>query len=115
MTARVLLICGLLLASTPASAGKPIDVHRLVIGNGGAPEYYIGSADMGPRTLRRRVELLAPVRARACRAQLDAIMDAYLADPCAWELTAAGEYLRRHGTGPSTQDQLLEQPSGGRA
>jgi len=75
--------------------------------NAGSPEYFIGSADMRPRNLRRRVELLAPVRDPSCRAQLDAVLDLYLADPTAWELTSAGEYVRRHGTGPSAQELLL--------
>jgi polyphosphate kinase len=75
--------------------------------NGGAPEYYIGSADMRPRNLRRRVELLAPVRDRNCRAQLDSILETYLSDPRAWELTSAGEYVQRHGTGPSVQEILM--------
>ena len=75
--------------------------------NAGAHEYFIGSADMRPRNLRRRVELLAPVRDATCRAQLDALLDLYLADPTAWELTNAGEYVRRHGTGPSVQEMML--------
>jgi len=75
--------------------------------NAGAPEYFIGSADMRPRNLRRRVELLAPVRDATCRAQLDAILDTYLNDPTAWQLTSAGEYVRRHGTGPSAQETLM--------
>ena len=49
-------------------------------GNAGAPEYFIGSADMRPRNLRRRVELLVPVNAAACRAQLDMLFEMYLAD-----------------------------------
>lgn len=77
--------------------------------NGGAPEYFIGSADLRPRNLRRRVELLAPVRDATCRAQLDALLDAYLGDPTAWVLTTAGEYARRHGAGPSTQDSLMDE------
>jgi len=76
--------------------------------NAGAPEYFIGSADMRPRNLRRRVELLAPVLDRQCRAQLDTLLDAYITDPAAWELTSAGEYVRRHGNGPGAQDQLLD-------
>jgi polyphosphate kinase len=78
--------------------------------NAGASEYYIGSADMRPRNLRRRVELLAPVRDRGCRAQLDTILDTYTSDPTAWELTSAGEYARRHGSGPSAQEQLMGEP-----
>jgi len=77
--------------------------------NGGAPEYFIGSADMRPRNLRRRVELMAPVLDAACRAQLDALFDAYLNDPTAWELTSAGEYVRRRATGASAQDAFLGQ------
>jgi polyphosphate kinase len=75
--------------------------------NAGAPEYYIGSADLRPRNLRRRVELLVPVKDRACRAQIDTLLDAYLSDPTAWELTSAGEYLRSHTGGTSAQDQLM--------
>lgn len=75
--------------------------------NAGASEYFIGSADLRPRNLRRRVELLVPVKDRACRAQLDTLFDSYLADGTAWELTSAGEYVRRHGIGPSAQDLLL--------
>ena len=81
--------------------------RALYFANAGAPEYFIGSADLRPRNLRRRVELLAPVRDERCRKQLDAIFDTYLADPAAWELTTAGEYIRRHGTGPSAQEMLL--------
>jgi len=76
-------------------------------GNAGKPEYFIGSADMRPRNLRRRVELLAPVRDHACRAQLDTLLDAYVSDPTAWELTSAGEYARRRGAGLGAQEQLL--------
>src|SRR5207247_1841276 len=36
--------------------------------NGGAAEYYIGSADWRPRNLRRRIEVAVPVRDAAARA-----------------------------------------------
>jgi polyphosphate kinase len=75
--------------------------------NAGKPEYYIGSADLRPRNLRRRVELFAPVKDRACRAQIDTLLDTYLSDASAWELTSAGEYLRGHAGGASAQDQLM--------
>lgn len=75
--------------------------------NAGAPEYFIGSADLRPRNLRRRVELLVPVRDAGCRARLDAVLDAYLNDGGAWELTSAGEYVRRHGGGPAAQELLF--------
>jgi polyphosphate kinase len=81
--------------------------------NAGAPEYYIGSADLRPRNLRRRVELLAPVRDNECRAQLDQLLSTYLADPTAWELTSAGEYIRRHGTGTPAQEAMIRVPMAG--
>ncbi len=62
--------------------------------NGGSPEYYIGSADWRPRNLRRRVEVVAPVRDPAACARLDAILTTELADPTAWELGPDGSYLR---------------------
>ncbi|MGE5744896.1 MAG: polyphosphate kinase 1, partial [Gemmatimonadota bacterium] len=63
--------------------------------NGGAPEYYIGSADWRPRNLRRRVEVVAPVRDPDSRRRLDEILTADLENPTAWELHADGTYERR--------------------
>jgi polyphosphate kinase len=85
--------------------------RALHFANAGSPEYLIGSADLRPRNLRRRVELLAPIRDVRCRRQLDAIFDTYLADPTAWELTTAGEYIRRHGTGSSAQESFVAAPA----
>lgn len=62
--------------------------------NACAPEYFIGSSDLRPRNLRRRVELLVPVRDRAHQACLDELLARYLADPTAWELRADGSYDR---------------------
>jgi polyphosphate kinase len=67
--------------------------------NAGDPEYYIGSADWRPRNLRRRVEVVAPVRDPACRRRLDEILDAELADPRGWDLLADGSYVRREPVG----------------
>jgi hypothetical protein len=47
------------------------------------------------------------VHESTCRAQLDTLLDAYINDPTAWELTSAGEYTRRHGEGPSAQERFL--------
>ena len=66
--------------------------------NAGDPEYFIGSADLRPRNLRRRVEVLVPIRAASDRARLDAILDAELSDPTAWELNGDGTYTRAHLT-----------------
>src|SRR5207247_121428 len=79
--------------------------------NGGAAEYYIGSADWRPRNLRRRIEVAVPVRDAAARARLDRILTTELTDPTAWELAADGSYTRRTarpGDGASAQEQFLE-------
>jgi polyphosphate kinase len=63
-------------------------------GNGGDPEYYIGSADLRPRNLRHRVEVITPVLDAACRARLASILDAEIEDPTAWVLNSDGSYGR---------------------
>ena len=63
-------------------------------GNGGADDYFIGSADWRPRNLRRRVEVIAPVTGEEIRARLDAQLTRELADPDAWTLASDGSYSR---------------------
>ena len=76
-------------------------------GNGGEDEYFIGSPDLRPRNLRRRIELVAPVRDAACRATLDSLLALYIADPGGWDLQSDGEYVRRSVAGISAQERLL--------
>src|SRR3989475_2655639 len=79
--------------------------------NGGAAEYYIGSADWRPRNLRRRIEVVVPIRDAAARAPLARILTTELADPTAWELAADGSYTKRPerpGDGASAQQRFLE-------
>jgi polyphosphate kinase len=71
-------------------------IYRFANG-GGEPDYFIGSSDLRPRNLRRRVELLVPVLDAEHRARLDHVLQLYLDDPTGWELTASGDYLRRGG------------------
>ncbi|MBC7788948.1 MAG: polyphosphate kinase 1 [Anaerolineae bacterium] len=76
--------------------------------NGGAPEYLLGSADLRPRNLRHRVELLVPVPDPDCRAELERLLDLYMNDTGAWYLTPHGEYIQpRSGGGSSAQDSLM--------
>jgi polyphosphate kinase len=63
--------------------------------NGGAEEYFIGSADWRPRNLRRRIEIVAPVTDAAGRERLGQLLDTELADETAWELEPDGSYRRR--------------------
>ncbi len=64
-------------------------------------EYLIGSADIMPRNLDRRVEALVPVRAPALRLRLAEVLDIELADDTqVWELAGNGSWHRvanRHG------------------
>jgi polyphosphate kinase len=65
--------------------------------NGGAPEFFIGSADLMTRNLSRRVEAVAPVCDPAIKAELDTILRTYEQDNCsAWDMQPDGEYVRRH-------------------
>ena len=70
-------------------------IYRFV--NGGDPAYLIGSSDLRPRNLRRRVELLVPVTDPEHRARLDRILALYLADATAWDLATDGSYSQRAG------------------
>lgn len=73
--------------------GRFLEHARIVhFRNGGAEEWFIGSADWRPRNLRRRVEVMVPVTALAHRARLDAILAEELADPTAWVLEPDGRY-----------------------
>jgi polyphosphate kinase len=74
--------------------------------NAGDPEYFIGSSDLRPRNLRRRVELLVPVLGVPHREQLDRILELYLQDGTGWSLRADGSYVRSASGGPSAQATL---------
>ncbi len=65
--------------------------------NGGAPEFFIGSADLMTRNLSRRMEVVTPVRDPAIKTELDAILLIYAQDNySAWDMQPDGTYLRRH-------------------
>jgi polyphosphate kinase len=56
---------------------------------------YVGSADLMPRNLDHRIEVLAPVENARVRQDLAAILDSALADDTnAWELKADGTWAR---------------------
>ncbi len=74
------------------------------------PCIYIGSADLMPRNLYNRVELVIPIREERVRGELTDILDRSLADDMnAWELDAEGEWSRRESSdGRSVQRELIE-------
>jgi polyphosphate kinase len=62
---------------------------------GDESRYFLGSADLLPRNLDHRIEVVAPLEARPAQAELDTIFDALLADNAlAWELRSDGSWLR---------------------
>jgi polyphosphate kinase len=73
-------------------------------------EYLIGSADLMPRNLDRRVEALTPVDDPRLRARLAEVLDANLADDTlAWELRSDGSWQKVPTVaGRSTQRRLQE-------
>ena len=71
--------------------------------------YYIGSADLMPRNLDRRVECVAPVTDPKLTERLAEILDASLADDVlAWELTPDGWRKVRTKVGVNTHQRLSE-------
>ena len=123
---RVELIVRAICSLRPGVAGLSENVRVLSIlgryleharifrfGNAGDPEYFIGSADWRTRNLSRRVEVATPVRDPEHRARLDALLQAQLNDPDAWELGSDGTYYRRPDAAP--RDPALPPPDSGRA
>jgi polyphosphate kinase len=87
-------------------------------GNGGHPDVLIGSADLMPRNLDRRVEVLTPIRSPSLRRRLRATLVIYLDDNLqSWEMQADGTYRRRRpalGEAPiDAQSRLLLAPPDG--
>jgi polyphosphate kinase len=72
---------------------------------------YIGSADLMPRNLDKRVELVTPVEDQTLRADLLDTMERCLADNTnAWDLHDDGTWTRRVATGHerrSVQEELM--------
>ncbi|HYB27278.1 MAG TPA: polyphosphate kinase 1 [Solirubrobacteraceae bacterium] len=71
--------------------------------------YYIGSADLMPRNLDTRVELLTPVEDPELQAELEDTLERCLADDAfAWTLDANGLWTRRTGRTRSVHRELME-------
>ena len=87
--------------------------------NGGAAEIYLGSADLMPRNLDRRVEVIFPVKDPALRNYIrGAILEVELHNnTSARILQADGSYIRRHPqpgeTEIDSQAWLLNHPAQG--
>lgn len=85
--------------------GRYLEHMRIFwFGNGGDPEFFIGSADWRTRNLSRRVEVVAPVRAPAHQAHLEKILQVDWEVRAAWDLHANGVYQFRDAGGVTAAD-----------
>jgi polyphosphate kinase len=71
--------------------------------------YYIGSADLMPRNLDTRVELLVPIEKPELQDELEDTLERCLADDTnAWTLGADGSWTRREGRTRSVHGEMME-------
>jgi polyphosphate kinase len=71
--------------------------------------FYMGSADLMPRNLDTRVELLAPVEGEALQHELEDTFERSLADDTfGWELGPDWDWRRREGRTRSVHRELME-------
>jgi polyphosphate kinase len=85
--------------------------HSRVYGfwRGDEREYWLGSADLMPRNLDTRVELLAPIGDPALSSEIEDTFERCLADDTfAWELGPDGDWERRTGGRRSAQRELMD-------
>jgi polyphosphate kinase len=77
--------------------GRFLEHSRIwVFANGRRRDYYIGSADLMPRNLDLRVEVVTPVTDPDLTGRLQEVLDVMLADNMqAWELSEDGGWQRR--------------------
>ena len=78
---------------------------------GESERVFVGSADLMPRNLYNRVELVTPIEDPRIRAQLLEVLDRCLADNTnAWRLNREGTWARRRPDGRphNVQRELME-------
>ena len=96
--------------------GRFLEHSRIYrFGTDGDDETWIGSADLMPRNLDRRVEALVRIDDLSHRARLGEVMAMAMEDGRAWELDATGTWNRREGGGPNLQDGLVARAGAGPA
>jgi polyphosphate kinase len=98
---------------SPGLPERSETIRIISFGNGGEPEYYLGSADWMSRNLDARVEAAVPVEDPKLKEEVQAILDLQLADNCkAWDMQSDGTYVQRRpaaGEEPrSSQEQLMQ-------
>jgi len=75
----------------------------------GVPTYYIGSADLMPRNLDKRVEVLVPIDTTELQARLHEVLDVCLRDDAySWWLDGAARWHRLGGANHQAQFRMRE-------
>ncbi|HEV2873530.1 MAG TPA: polyphosphate kinase 1 [Thermoleophilaceae bacterium] len=90
--------------------GRVLEHSRLYgFWRAGEREYWMGSADLMPRNLDTRVELLAPIEEAGLRSEIEDTLERCLADDTfAWELGPEGDWERRRGGRRSVHRELMD-------
>ena len=91
-----------------SSIGRFLEHSRIFwFNNGGEAEVFIGSADLMPRNLDRRVEAVVPIEEPELRAQLERLLERYLSDNRgAWDMQPDGSFIQRNPEGEERNSQL---------
>jgi polyphosphate kinase len=79
--------------------------------NGGAEEYFIGSADCMKRNLESRVEVVTPVEDPQLRKELRTVLDIQLRpNRCQWEMQSDGTYVKNAvaDAAPACQQAMID-------
>ncbi len=92
--------------------GRFLEHERLFAFHGAESRYFLGSADMMPRNLDSRVEVIVPVEDAAARAELDFQLETSLADTrSSFQLMPDGAWQRRRPVAGeperSSQEELM--------
>jgi polyphosphate kinase len=85
--------------------------HSRIYGfqRGAERTYWMGSADLMPRNLDTRVELIAPVTSEPLKGEIEDTLERCFADDTfGWELGPDGSWTRRGGGSRSVHGELME-------
>ncbi len=91
--------------------GKYLEHARIYYFEHSAPNIYISSADLMPRNLERRLELMSPIEDIKLSHTLKEILDLQLADnELSWELQEDGKYIKKEkkDNQPINSHEILE-------
>ena len=92
--------------------GRFLEHERLFAFHGEESRYFLGSADMMPRNLDSRVEVLAPVEDPALQGEIDVLLETSLSDNrSSFQLQPDGTWERRRPAAGeperSAQEELM--------